>query len=66
MSKYYCWYRFYDLPAVTHRTQLVEAESLGDVMGGFWINGLNKLTKGSDCVFWIPPSAILVVEKTND
>lgn len=30
---------------------------------GFWINDKLKLTKFSDCRYWIPPSQILYVEK---
>lgn len=59
--KYLCFYRFES--QTTSNKFFVEAESLGDVKDGFWIDGYMKLTKASDCVYWIPPSAILYVEK---
>lgn len=31
--------------------------------GGFWLTSELKYTKGSDAVYWIPPSQILHVEK---
>lgn len=63
MGNYYCWYEFYDRHADMKRRQFVVAESIWQIEGGFWINDQNKITNGSDCVWWIPPSAILIVEK---
>jgi hypothetical protein len=65
MSNYRCWYKFYDLEAAWKRTQFAAVESLGEVTDGFWINDLGKFTKGSDAKWWIPPSAILIVEKVH-
>lgn len=63
MSKYYVWYKFYDRYADMTRKQFVVADAIWDVEGGFWINDQNQFTKGSDAAWWIPPSAILIVEK---
>jgi len=30
---------------------------------GFWINARGELTVGDDCLYWIPPSAILHIKK---
>lgn len=32
---------------------------------GFWINSEMEYTKASDCRYWIPPSMILHVEKSE-
>lgn len=63
MARYYCFYRF--KTQTTENIYFVDVESIGDVEGGFWINGSRNFTKASDCKYWIPPSAILYVEKIN-
>ena len=47
------------------------AEDIISIAGGFWIvepvcgvmQATTKITKGSDARYWVPPSAILGVEK---
>ena len=65
---YRCYYTFtntntYQLGDTA--TYCVEAESIGQVSSGFWINDQFLLTTGSDCKWWIPPSSIKIVEKVD-
>ena len=49
-----------------HDYKTIEAssdEGIGAFKDGFWINTEFKYTKGSDCVVWIPPHAILFIDK---
>lgn len=64
MNNYQCWFNFYDAHAEMTRIQWVAVDSIGDVSTGFWITDDGEFTKGRNCAWWIPPSAILVVEKT--
>lgn len=33
---------------------------------GFWVTVDYKFTHGYDCIYWIPPSMILYIEKLKD
>lgn len=63
MARYYCFYRL--KTQTTENIYFVEVESIGDVEAGFWIDPMMAFTKAGDCKYWIPPSAILYVEKIN-
>jgi len=63
MSKYYCFYRF--KTQTTENIYFVDVGSIGDIENGFWITTGYVFTKGSNGKYWIPPSAILYVEKIN-
>lgn len=62
---YYCFYDFFDRYESRMCSKFVLVDSIGDVCDGFWINGIYQFTKGSDCKWWIPPSAIIMVEKLD-
>lgn len=40
--------------------------SIGDVMGGFWVDRYLEFTKGEAGQYWIPPSSIKYVHKVGD
>jgi hypothetical protein len=43
-----------------------DVPSIGDIKDGFWIDESREFTKSSGSKYWIPPSAIMHVEKISD
>jgi hypothetical protein len=43
----------------------IRIPSISDAKEGFWINQSLKHTQGSDALFWVPPTAVLCVRKTQ-
>lgn len=54
---YRCFIRSFE------HTDKVDGERLDDFQFGFWLNSELELTKGSDCVYWIPPSSVRFIQK---
>lgn len=44
-------------------TLRIRGYSLGQLKDGFWINDEHEYTALNDAKFWLPPSAILFIEK---
>lgn len=59
-ARYLCFFLWYG------KQQMVAGKELADFKDGFWVNSNYQLTKGSDCIYWIPPSQIVYVQKQQD
>jgi hypothetical protein len=76
MTLYKCYFNFNDILVdgiflsgdivKTIVLSVLSDQGIVDFQYGFWINDKLKLTKGSDCKFWIAPSQILLIEKITD
>lgn len=64
MYSYKCYFNFPKLYLGRGEAHTVIGEDgLHAFTKGFWLTENLKLTKGSDCVYWIPPSQILFIER---
>lgn len=65
MCSYKCVFEFgviYKVPSRPHEVTY-DQDGIHAFTNGFWINEELKFTKGSDNLYWIPPSQILYIEK---
>ena len=62
---YKCAFEFNRNPLGKQEVWITYGKRLSDFNEGFWINANYKLTKGSDALYWIPPSRIRYVAKQN-
>jgi hypothetical protein len=60
MPTYRCTFTFKDNSQTVYSN-----EGIDSFKDGFWITGTVEFTKGGDCEYWIPPSAIKYVHKTG-
>ena len=58
-TKYVCTFEF------SEKFPRVISHDLSDFLRGFWLDDLLRLTKASDCKYWIPPSKIQFIEKRS-
>lgn len=55
---YICVFKFRDMTCCVETTKGIDA-----FCDGFWVNSDMEYTVGSDCLYWIPPTAIKHIEK---
>lgn len=66
MYRYICYFNFLEVfTREGHHVVSTERDGIGAFNKGFWINHNYQFTKGSDCKYWIPPSQIIYIEKTE-
>lgn len=63
---YHCVFKF-EHPNLHGGNELVTVtgHAIRDFTEGFWITRDLEFTTASDCVYWIPPSAIKYIEKVT-
>ena len=65
ITTYECYFTFGTRELVVDCNELQRSYGIDEFSHGFWINDDLKFTKGSDCLFWIPPSKIHHVKKVE-
>ena len=58
MTRYVCYFKIDELTKTS-----TDIPDIATAQHGFWVDGCFEYTTGSDCEYWIPPGAVLYVQK---